>query len=35
VSLYRTTLARIDEQLRTLLRLRDRIEQRVASLEPC
>jgi DNA-binding transcriptional MerR regulator len=35
VSLYRTKLARIDEQLRTLLRLRDRIEKRVASLEPC
>ena len=35
VSLFRTKLARIDDQLRTLLRQRDRIEKRVASLEPC
>ena len=35
VSLYRTKLTRIEQQMNTLMRLRDRIEQRIAHLEPC
>ncbi|MFL5578197.1 MAG: MerR family transcriptional regulator [Gemmatimonadaceae bacterium] len=35
VALYRRKLAKIDAQLRTLTRLRSRIEERVAVLEPC
>ena len=35
VSLYRAKLARIDQQLGTLVRLRERIEERVSVLEPC
>jgi hypothetical protein len=35
VSLYRAKLARIEQQVSTLTRLRDRIEDRIAVLEPC
>jgi len=35
VSIYRNKLARIRQQMTTLNRLRDRIELRIAELEPC
>jgi MerR family copper efflux transcriptional regulator len=35
VSMYRAKISRIDQQVSTLLGLRDRIERRVASLDPC
>jgi len=35
VSLYRAKLTRIEQQVETLTRLRDRIEERIAVLEPC
>jgi DNA-binding transcriptional MerR regulator len=35
VSLYRAKLARVEQQVATLTRLRDRIEERIAVLEPC
>ena len=35
VSLYRAKLARIEQQVSTLTRLRGRIEERIAVLEPC
>lgn len=35
VSLYRTKLARIAQQMTTLRRLQERIEGRIADLEPC
>ena len=35
VSLYRAKLSRIAQQVQTLTRLRDRIEHRIAVLEPC
>jgi DNA-binding transcriptional MerR regulator len=34
VSLYREKLAKIDGQLRTLMQLRGRIEERIAALQP-
>ena len=35
VALYRSRLARIDQQLATLALLRGRIQERIAALEPC
>jgi DNA-binding transcriptional MerR regulator len=35
VSLYRSKLTRIDQQVSTLTRLRERIEARISVLEPC
>jgi DNA-binding transcriptional MerR regulator len=35
VALYREKLARIDQQVSTLLDLRRRIEDRISTLEPC
>lgn len=35
VSLYRAKLERIEQQVGTLTRLRHRIEERIAVLEPC
>jgi DNA-binding transcriptional MerR regulator len=34
-ALYRSRLARVDQQVRTLLQLRERITERIAVLEPC
>jgi MerR family copper efflux transcriptional regulator len=35
VALYREKLAKVNEQARTLAQLAERIEQRIALLEPC
>ncbi|MDB4948933.1 MAG: MerR family transcriptional regulator [Gemmatimonadetes bacterium] len=35
VALYRDKLAKVNEQVRTLAQLAERIEQRIALLEPC
>jgi MerR family transcriptional regulator, copper efflux regulator len=35
VSLYRKKLARVEQQVETLVRLRRRLRERIATLEPC